>query len=161
MPAAAEESPDVDDEVIVTGSRLRRDTYTSIAPLQVITGQVSREVGLIDATDILQESTASSGQQIDLTFTGFVLDNGPGATTIDLRGLGANRTLVLIDGKRGMPINPTMVIDTNSIPRSAIARVEVITGGASAVYGADAVGGDVNFILKDDFEGASIDIRYG
>src|SRR5690606_8255288 len=94
---------DVDEEVVVTGSRLRRDTYTSVAPLQVITGEVSREVGLIDASDILQESTASSGQQIDMTFTGFVLDNGPGATTVDLRGLGANRTLVLINGRRVSP----------------------------------------------------------
>ncbi|MDZ7767607.1 MAG: hypothetical protein U5K38_00265 [Woeseiaceae bacterium] len=77
------------DEVTVTGSRLKRDTYSSIAPLQVITSQVSREVGLIDAADILQESSAASGQQIDLTFQGFVLDNGPGSSTINLRGLGS------------------------------------------------------------------------
>ncbi|HZW59775.1 MAG TPA: hypothetical protein VFE85_05725, partial [Woeseiaceae bacterium] len=85
------------DEVVVTGSRLKRDTYSSIAPLQVITSQVSREVGLIDAADILQESSAASGQQIDLTFQGFVLDNGPGSSTINLRGLGSARTLVLIN----------------------------------------------------------------
>ena len=75
--AAEEEDERQYDEVVVTGSRLKRDTYSSISPLQIITGQVSREVGLIDAADILQESTASSGQQIDLTFSGFVLDNGP------------------------------------------------------------------------------------
>ena len=91
------------EEIVVTGSRLKRDTYSSISPLQVITGQVSREVGLIDAADILQESTASSGQQIDLTFSGFVLDNGPGATTVNLRGLGEARTLVLINGRRLAP----------------------------------------------------------
>ena len=66
-----EQDDEVYDEVTVTGSRLKRDTYSSISPLQVITGQISREVGLIDAGDILQESTASSGQQIDLTFQGF------------------------------------------------------------------------------------------
>jgi outer membrane receptor protein involved in Fe transport len=66
---------------------------------------------------------------------------------------------VLINGRRAMPINPTMVVDTNSIPSNAIQRVEVISGGASAVYGADAVGGVVNFILKDNYEGASIDVR--
>ncbi|HUF73505.1 MAG TPA: TonB-dependent receptor, partial [Gammaproteobacteria bacterium] len=81
--------------------------------------------------------------------------------TVSLRGLGPNRNLVLINGRRAMPINPTMVVDTNSIPASAIERVEVISGGASAVYGADAVGGVVNFILKEDFEGASVDVRFG
>src|SRR5204863_9679937 len=65
------------------------------------------------------------------------------------------------NGKRGMPINPTRVVDMNSIPSSASSRVEVISGGASAVYGADADGGVVNFILKDNFEGASVDVRFG
>ena len=87
----------VAEEIVVTGSRIKRDTYSSIAPLQIITGQMSREAGLIDPATILQESTAGGGQQIDLTFNGFVLDNGPGSTTIDLRGLGAGRTLVLIE----------------------------------------------------------------
>ena len=75
----ADEEEDVREEIIVTGSRLKRDTYTSIAPLQIITSRVSREVGLIDAADILQESTAAAGQQIDLTFQGFVLGNGENA----------------------------------------------------------------------------------
>ena len=66
------------EEVVVTGSRLRRDTYSSIAPLQVITGQVSREIGQIDPATILQESTSSAGAQVDITFTGLVLDSGPG-----------------------------------------------------------------------------------
>ncbi len=71
-----EEEVEETEEIVVTGSRLKRDTYSSISPLQIITGQVSREVGLINAADILQESTAATGQQIDLTFQGFVLDNG-------------------------------------------------------------------------------------
>ena len=83
--------------------------------------------------------------------------NTVGASSVSLRGLGPNRNLVLINGRRAQPINPTMVVDTNSIPAAAIQRVEMISGGASAVYGADAVGGVVNFILKDDFEGASIE----
>ncbi|MDE0000436.1 MAG: hypothetical protein OXQ89_22045, partial [Rhodospirillaceae bacterium] len=66
------------EEVIVTGSRLRRDTFSSVSPLQVITGQVSREVGQIDPATILQESTTAAGAQIDITFTGLVLDSGPG-----------------------------------------------------------------------------------
>ena len=79
----------------MTGSRLKRDTFTSIAPLQIISGQVSREIGSIDPSTILQETTSASGQQIDITYQGFVLPNGPGASTIDLRGLGDARTLVL------------------------------------------------------------------
>ena len=84
-----------------------------------------------------------------------------GASTISLRGLGANRNLVLIDGYRAVPVNATMAVDLNSIPASAIQRVEVITGGASSVYGADAVAGVVNFILKRDFEGIDFDVQHG
>ena len=73
------------EEVVVTGSRLKRDTYTSVAPLQIITGEVSREAGLIDAAEIVQKSTVSSGAQIDVTFAGFVLDDGPGTETANLR----------------------------------------------------------------------------
>ncbi len=80
------------EEVIVTGSRLRRDTFSSVAPMQIITTEFSKEVGLVDAADILQGSTAATGQQIDLTFQGFVLDNGPAASTVDLRGLGPTET---------------------------------------------------------------------
>ena len=84
-----------------------------------------------------------------------------GASTVSLRGLGANRNLVLVDGYRAMPVNATMAVDVNSIPAAAIERVEVITGGASSVYGADAVAGVVNFILKKDFEGLDLDVQTG
>ncbi|MBT6780918.1 MAG: outer membrane cobalamin receptor protein, partial [Porticoccaceae bacterium] len=87
--AAQEESKVSVEEVVVTGSRLKRSTFTSISPLQVITADISREAGLANAADILQTSTSAQGQQIDLTFSGFVLDNGPGSRTISLRGLGS------------------------------------------------------------------------
>jgi iron complex outermembrane receptor protein len=148
------------EEVVVTGSRLKRDTYSSISPLQVITGQVSREVGLIDAGDILQESTAASGQQIDLTFQGFVLDNGPGTSTINLRGLGEARTLVLINGRRmapggveGAPFAP----DLNQVPASLVQQYDLLLDGASSVYGSDAVAGVANIILRKDFDGFEIE----
>jgi len=151
---------DVTEEIVVTGSRLKRDTYSSISPLQIITGQVSREVGLIDAADILQESTAASGQQIDLTFQGFVLDNGPGATTIDLRGLGSQRTLVLINGRRlspagveGAPISP----DLNFVPASLVQQYDLLLDGASSVYGSDAIAGVANVILRKDFDGFEVE----
>ena len=148
------------EEVIVTGSRLRRDTYSSISPLQVITGQMSREIGLIDPGTILQESSAASGVQVDLTFQGFVLDNGPGATTIDLRGLGAGRTLLLINGRRvspagveGAPVSP----DTQLLPGSLVQQYDVLLDGASSVYGSDAVAGVVNVILRKDFDGLELE----
>jgi iron complex outermembrane receptor protein len=151
---------DVVDEVIVTGSRLKRDTYTSVAPLQIISGQVSREVGLMDAGDILQESTAASGQQIDLTFNGFVLDNGPGQTNINLRGLGGARTLVLINGRRvapagveGAPTSP----DLGLVPASLVQQYDLLLDGASSIYGSDAVAGVANIIMRKDFDGIEIE----
>ncbi len=144
------------EEVVVTGSRLKRDTFSSIAPLQIITSEVSREAGLIDAADILQGSTTASGQQVDLTFQGFVLDNGPGASTINLRGLDPQRTLVLVNSRRmapagveGAPTSP----DLNLVPASLVQQYELLLDGASSIYGSDAVAGVVNAVLRKDFDG--------
>ena len=161
VPADEEEAaplaaPPMIEEVVVTGSRLKRDTFSSIAPLQIITGEVSREAGLMDAADILQESTASTGQQVDLTFQGFVLDNGPGASTVNLRGLDPQRTLVLINGRRmapagveGAPSAP----DVNLIPASLVQQYQILLDGASSIYGSDAIAGVVNAIMRKDFDG--------
>ena len=125
------------DNIVVTGSRIKRDTYTSIAPLQVITSQISREVGLIDAATILQDSPAASGGQIDLNFSTFVTPDGPGASTISLRGLGPARTLVLLNGRRvapsgveGAPASP----DLNMIPGSLVQQYDLLLDGASSIY---------------------------
>ena len=149
------------EEVVVTGSRLRRDTFSSVAPLQIITTEFAKEAGLIDAADILQGSTAATGQQIDLTFQGFVLDNGPAASTVDLRGLGANRNLVLINGRRvspsgveGAPAAPNL----NLLPRSLVERYDILLDGASSVYGSDAIAGVVNAILRKDFDGLEVEV---
>jgi iron complex outermembrane receptor protein len=149
------------EEVVVTGSRLKRSTFDSIAPLQIISGDVSREVGLIDPADILQDSTMATGQQIDQTFQGLVLDNGPGASTLSLRGLGTGRTLLLMNGRRigpggveGAPTAP----DLNLLPGSLIERYDVLLDGASSVYGSDAVGGVTNVILRTDFDGWEAEI---
>ncbi len=147
------------DDLVVTGSRLKRDTYTSISPVQVIDAQISREVGLIDSVEILQQSPAATGQQIDLTFNGFVLDNGPGAQTVDLRGLGADRTLVLIDGRRIAPAGvegAPSAADVSLMPTSLIDSYELLLDGASSVYGSDAVAGVANAILRKDFNGLEL-----
>lgn len=162
LSAETDEAADL-DKVVVTGSRLQRETYTSISPLQIITAQGSREAGLIDSAEILQQSTATAGQQIDLSFSGFVLDNGPGASTVDLRGLGAGRTLVLLNGRRlapsgveGAPSAP----DLNLIPAGLVQQYEVLLDGASSIYGSDAVAGVTNIIMRQDFDGLEFDVFY-
>ena len=154
-------SDDDVEEVVVTGSRIKKSTFTSIAPLQIINTDVSREAGLINAADILQESPSASGQQADLSFAGFNLDNGPGSSTISLRGLGAGRTLVLINGRRvgpagveGAPFAP----DLNLLPSALIQRYELLLDGASSVYGSDAIAGVSNAILRKDFDGFEFEI---
>jgi iron complex outermembrane receptor protein len=150
---------EVTEEITVTGSRLKRDTYSSISPLQIITAEVSREVGLIDAADILQDSTASSGQQIDLTFQGFVLNNGPGSSTVSLRGLGEARTLVLMNGRRLAPAGvegAPFAANLNQIPASMVQQYDILLDGASSVYGSDAIAGVANVIMRKDFDGLEI-----
>jgi len=149
------------EEIVITGSRLRRDTFSSVSPLQIITTELSKEAGVIDPAEILQGSTASTGQQIDLTFQGFVLDNGPAASTVNLRGLGASRNLILINGRRvspsgveGAPAAPNL----NLLPRSLVARYDILLDGASSVYGSDAIAGVVNAVLKKDFAGLELEI---
>jgi outer membrane receptor protein involved in Fe transport len=159
----AQDEEEVSDEITVTGSRIVRQDFTANSPITTVDEAAFQNTSTIGVEKVLNElpQFVPALSQFTTTDVQQTANNTIGARTLSLRGLGANRNLVLIDGQRGMPINPTMVIDTNSIPRSAISRIEVITGGASAVYGADAVGGVVNFILKDDFEGASVDVRFG
>ncbi|WP_288131860.1 TonB-dependent receptor [Microbulbifer sp.] len=149
------------EEVVVTGSRLKRDTFSSIAPLQIIDTEGAREAGAIDTSSILQTSGAASGQQVDLTFSGYVLDNGPGAATVDLRGLGAGRTLVLLNGRRLSPAGvegAPVAADLNLIPSSLVQRYDMLLDGASSIYGSDAVAGVTNVILKKDFEGFDFEV---
>ncbi|NOZ66200.1 MAG: TonB-dependent receptor [Alphaproteobacteria bacterium] len=148
------------DEVVVTGSRIRRTEFTSASPIQIISGEISREIGLFDATDMLQSSVQSTGMQIDNTLNGFVLDNGAGATSVSFRGLGASRTLVLVNGRRmassgvgGAPVSP----DLNLIPSIMIERIEALFDGASAVYGSDAVAGVANVIMRKDIDGLEVE----
>ncbi len=148
------------EEVVVTGSRLKRNTYSSVAPLQVITGQVSREIGAIDPSTILQDSPSAGGNQVDVTYQGFVTTNGPGSSTIDLRGLGAEKTLVLINGRRAAPVGvegAPFAPDLNMVPSGLVDRYEILLDGASSIYGSDAVSGVANIILRKDFDGFEVE----
>lgn len=153
-------APSQIEEVTVTGSRIKRDTYSSVSPLQIISMEFSKEAGLIDPAEILQTSTASQGQQIDLTFQGFVLDNGPASSTVDLRGLGANRTLTLLNGRRLAPSGvegAPFAANLNLIPRSLVQQYDNLLDAASSVYGSDAIAGVVNVITRKDFDGLEIE----
>jgi iron complex outermembrane recepter protein len=164
-PAAAGEAGS--NTILVTGSRIARRDYTATSPIVTVDAAL-----LEQSSSINLEANLNKLPQLAPALTQFgppegrgdinsTATNTPGATTVSLRQLGANRNLVLVDGRRQTPVNGTGVVDINSIPSAAIERVEIITGGASSTYGADAVGGVVNFILKSDFEGVTLDGQYG
>lgn len=160
------------EEIVVTGSRIRRDEYTSAAPLQTYDIEAARKSGITTVSELLQQSTITYGQQINGELNTNAGNSnasespplgGVGSANVALRGLDPERTLVLLNsrrlgssGVRGAPAQP----DINLIPLTMVDRVEVITEGASSVYGADAVAGVVNVILRDDFEGFEIN-AYG
>lgn len=159
-PATTQSDDDDDAEVealVVTGSRIKRTEFTSAAPVQVITSESSSLEGLVDTTDILQQSTLASGSfQWNNQMTGYITNGGPGGNSISLRGLGEQRTLVLLNGRRAGPAGVSGRVgpfDLNVVPASLIERVEILKDGASSIYGSDAVAGVVNLITKTNLDG--------
>ena len=151
------------EEITVTGSRIvRRDLESSSPIITVGTEQLENtsQVG-IEATLNTMPQFVAGDTQYDTSTTEPSAFVTPGIASLNLRGLGVNLNLVLIDGRRAQPANALLIVDINTIPSAAVERVETITGGASAVYGADALAGVVNFVLKDDFEGVSLDVQTG
>lgn len=156
----AEEAAALGD-VIVTGSRIPQNEFTSPSPLQVLTSERAEQRGLSDTAQLLQSSTLAAGSpQVNSTISSaFVTDGGPGASTISLRGLGANRTLVLLNGRRAGPAGTrggVSAFDLNVIPQSAINRIDVLKDGASSIYGSDAVAGVVNLITERARDGGEM-----
>jgi len=151
------------DEITVTGSRIVRRDLTAASPIVTIDSTQLENSSSIGVESVLnrQPQFVPADTQFDTAGTEVSAFSTPGIATVNLRGLGPNRNLVLIDGRRAQPANATLVVDINTIPSAAIARIETITGGASAVYGPDALAGVVNFQLKDDFEGAEMDLQTG
>ena len=150
------------EEVLVTGSRIVRRDLSAPSPILTIDSEQFDNSSTVSVESVLNQLPQFVPD--DTQFTSSIQNsatNTPGAATLNLRGLGANRNLVLIDGKRAQPANATLVVDINTIPASAIESVEVITGGASAVYGPDAMAGVVNFKLRSDFEGLEVDYQMG
>jgi outer membrane receptor protein involved in Fe transport len=145
-----------DEAIVVTGSRIPQPNLTAVSPVTVINSQEVKLQGTTRTEDLLNslpQAFASQG--------GNLANGATGTATVNLRGLGSARTLVLINGRRLGPGDPTFPApDINVVPAALIERVDVLTGGASSVYGSDAVAGVVNFIMDTDFEGFRIDAQY-
>jgi len=160
---AAEEAVVELDEVQVTGSRIVRRDLQAASPVVTVENQVFEESSTLAVESVLNQlpQFVPANTQFNTGDVFPTATSTPGISTVNLRGLGANRTLVLVDGRRAQPVNSTLVIDTNSIPSSALESVEIISGGASAVYGADALGGVTNFKLRNNFQGIDLQFRTG
>ncbi|HWA61767.1 MAG TPA: TonB-dependent receptor [Caulobacteraceae bacterium] len=143
-------------ELVVTGSRIPQPNLTSVSPVTAVNNQEIKLQGTTKVEDLINNLPQAFSDQ-----GGTISNGGVGTATVNLRNLGPSRTLVLIDGRRVVPGDPAYpYADLNFIPASLVDRVEVDTGGASAVYGSDAVAGVVNFIMKRNFEGVQIDSNF-
>jgi iron complex outermembrane recepter protein len=155
------------EEIVITGSRIAAPNLTSTSPVQVVTENEIRHLGKTDMSDVLNTlPQVFQNSATDFSNTSNSLSTPGGLTTVNLRGLAPQRTLVLVDGRRlgsadANTGNPNPAPNLDQIPVALIERVDVVTGGASAVYGSDAIAGVVNFIMRKNFEGVQIDAQYG
>jgi outer membrane cobalamin receptor len=159
----AESQAQAPDEIVITGSRIVRRDLNAPSPILTVdtaafeqSSNVSLEYVLNQYPQFQPDDTQFVASDIQPT-----ANNTPGTSTLNLRGLGANRTLVLLDGRRAQPVNAAMTVDVNTLPAAALAGVEVISGGAAATYGPDAMAGVVNFKLRRDFEGVDLNYQTG
>ena len=157
-PAMAQDDPGGGaeiEEIITTGTRIRNENIIAASPVTTIGEE---EIALKQTPNI---ERVFRDLPITIPGDGENVNNGTaGQATLDLRGLGPQRSLILIDGKRLAPYDINGIVTTDVIPINMLQRVDVVTGGASAVYGSDAMSGAVNFVLRDDFEGFEIDVGY-
>src|SRR5579864_659294 len=166
-PAAPAEAAPI-QEVVVTGSRIATPQLAAISPVTAVSAQEIKDAGVTRVEDLLNslpQVVADQGSGLSM--------GSSGVANLNLRGLGVQRTVVLVNGRRLMPGDPTggganvtglgyaSAADVNQIPAALIDRVDVLTGGASSTYGADAVAGVVNFIMNDHFEGVRVDANMG
>jgi iron complex outermembrane receptor protein len=148
--------------IVITGSRIRQPEFTSPDPVSRIDPEIAQRQGKLAIAETLQSSPIAAGstQITSALSSNFVTNGGPGAETIDLRGLGANRTLVLLNGRRAGPAGTrggVSSFDLNVLPQSIVKSVDILKTGASSIYGSDAIAGVVNLITKNDFNGIQVD----
>ncbi|MBE7941782.1 MULTISPECIES: TonB-dependent receptor plug domain-containing protein [Ramlibacter] len=148
------------ERVTVTGSNIKRTDVETAAPVTVITREELRRSGANTLGDVIANLGVAQGGLTGVEFTGFT----PGAATVSLRGLGAGATLILINGRRIAPYGITgfqeVLTSVNSIPVSAIDRIDILKDGASAIYGSDAIAGVVNIIMRRDFNGIEAQLTH-
>ena len=160
-PVAADAQDQELGEIVVTGSRIRRDATNSPTPLIQVSQDQLLTTGQSTVIDYLATIPALSNSVVPSDTTGSGLGDG-GLSLPNLRSLGSNRTLTLVDGRRHVGSSGGQLsVDIDTIPRLLIENIEIVTGGAASVYGADAVSGVLNFILRKDFEGLEVDASYG
>jgi outer membrane receptor protein involved in Fe transport len=168
----AQDQAESDDEIVVTGSRIARDPNLGAnVPVQSLTGEKIRLAGEVDMGEVLNDMPALLGSNTGTNSITGIFGTGEGEnagasevgeTILQLRGLGTERTLVLVNGRRHVAgVSGSQAVDIGSIPQQLVERVDVLTGGASAIYGADAVTGVVNFIMKDNYEGFNVNVTAG
>jgi outer membrane receptor protein involved in Fe transport len=153
-----------DNTIVVTGTRIERPEFTFPNPVQAYTSETIQQAGVTNLTDFLIETPALRGSTNDIDVAGSNLPSAQfvGVNLLDLRFLGEDRTLVLVNGRRHIAGSPgSAAVDINTIPVDLIDRIDILTGGTSAIYGADGVSGVVNFVMKRDFEGLAIRAQSG
>ena len=149
------------EEVVITGSRIVRDGYEAPTPLSVVDAAALQSGGGSNIADKVNEMPVFAGSGTPISQTTSISAGTSGANALNLRGLGTGRTLVLLDGQRSVGAYLTGAVDINSFPQQLISRVEVVTGGASAVYGSDAIGGVANFVLDKTYTGIKGEVSAG
>ncbi|MBX7197748.1 MAG: TonB-dependent receptor [Rhodospirillaceae bacterium] len=149
------------EEVVVTGTRIVRDGYEAPTPLTVVTAEALQQNAGTNIAEAMHAIPAFAGSVTPQTGITSVSASGAGLNLLNLRSLGSNRTLILLDGQRTVPSRVDAVVDINNIPQQLVQRVDIVTGGASAIYGSDAVTGVVNFILDKTFTGIKGEISGG
>jgi len=155
-PAPAADAEEQIEAITITGTRIARDGYDAPTPVSVLGVQEMQAQAAPNVADFVNQIPAIAGSSTPSSSTGSLSGGSAGINAINLRSLGAGRTLVLLNGQRSVASTATGLVDVNTFPQQLIERVEVVTGGASAAYGSDAVGGVVNFILKKDFKGLQL-----
>ncbi len=148
------------EEIVVTGTNIR-GVYPSSSPVEIYSAEDIARTGATTTEQFVQKLPQNLGTRTQFATGATLQPNFESVNSLDLRGLGVGTTLVLLNGRRLALASSGQAADVSMIPASAIDRVEVLTDGASAIYGSDAIGGVVNFVLRDDFEGAETRLSYG
>lgn len=157
-PSAPEEETTA---ILVTGSRIQRNGNDAPTPISVISTDEIQAEAPANIADFVNTLPSVAGSQTAVTNSGSLSNGQSGISSLNLRSLGQNRTLVLLNGQRSVASTSTNLVDINTFPQALIERVEVVTGGASSVYGSDAVAGVVNFVLNTEFTGVEASYEHG